>query len=186
MMHRTQISSRKVNTAQNMHTVPLWCRKPRESAQPQGNLEVYEKQNKISEGRGKLAKKICFNCIRTERWSRQTTHFKHIQDGKKNWHLHKYHSVQFSHSVVSNSLRPDGLQQARPPGPSPTSRVYSNLCPSSQWCYPTISPSVIPFSSCLQSFPASGSFPMSQFFESGGQNIGVSVSTSVLPVNSQD
>ena len=67
MMHRTQISSRKVNTAQNMHTVPLRCRKPRESSQTQGNLEVHEKQNKISEGRGKLAKKICFNCIRTER-----------------------------------------------------------------------------------------------------------------------
>jgi len=81
--------------------------------------------------------------------------------------------VQFSHSVVSNSLRPHGLQHARPPCPSPTPGVYSNSCPLSQWCHPTISSSVIPFSSCLQSFPASESSPMSQFFESGGQSIGV-------------
>ena len=84
--------------------------------------------------------------------------------------------VQFSHSVVSNSLRPHGLQHARPPCPSPTPGVYSNSCPLSQWCHPTISSSVVPFSSCLQSFPASESSPMSQFFESGGQSIGVSAS----------
>ena len=93
---------------------------------------------------------------------------------------------QFSHSVVSNSLRPHGLQQARPPCPSPTPGVYSNSCPLSHWCHLTISSSVIPFSSRLQYFPASGSFPMSQLFASGGQSIGVSASTSVLPMNIQD
>ena len=81
---------------------------------------------------------------------------------------------QFSHSVVSNSLQPHGLQHARLPCPSPTPRTCSNSCPSSQWCHPAISCSVVPFSSCLQSFPASGSFPMSQFFTSGGQSIGAS------------
>ena len=95
-------------------------------------------------------------------------------------------SVQFSRSVVSRSLRACGLQHARPPCPSPTPGVYSNSCPLSQWCHPTISSAVIPFSSCLQSFPASGSFQMSQFFPSGGQSIGVSVSASVLPMNIQD
>jgi len=79
-----------------------------------------------------------------------------------------------------------GLQHARPPCPSPTPRLYSNSCPSRQWCHPTISSSVTPFSSHLQSFPASGSFQMSQLFPSGGQNIGVSASTSVLPMNIQD
>ena len=96
------------------------------------------------------------------------------------------HSVQFSCSVMSNSLRPLGLQHARPPFPSPTPRAYSNSCPLSWWCHPTISSSVVPFSSLLQSFPASGSFPMSQFFESGSQSIGVSASASVLPMNMQD
>ena len=95
-------------------------------------------------------------------------------------------SVQFSRSVVFDSLRPRGLQQARPPCPSPTPGVYSNSCPLSRWRHPTISSSVVPFSSCLQSFPASGSFPMSPFFTSGGQSIGVSASTSVLPMNIQD
>ena len=78
------------------------------------------------------------------------------------------------------------MQHARPPCPSPTPRTYSNSCPSSRWCHPTISFSVIPFSSHLQSFSASGSFPMSQFFASGGQSIGVSASASVLPMNIQD
>ena len=95
-------------------------------------------------------------------------------------------SVQFSHSVVSDSLQPHGLQHARPPCPSPAPRVYPNSCPLSRWCHPTTSSSVIPFSSHLQSFPASGSFPMSQLFASGGQSIGVSASTSVLPMNTQD
>ena len=96
------------------------------------------------------------------------------------------HSFQFSHSVVSNSLRPHGLQHTRLPCPSPTPRACSNSCPSSRWCHLTISSSVVPFSSHLQSFPASGSFPMSQLFESGGQSIGVSASASVLPMNIQD
>ena len=94
-------------------------------------------------------------------------------------------SIQFSHSVVSNSLQPHGLQHARLPCPSPTPGAYSNSCPSSWWYHPTISSSVVPFSSCLQSFPASGSFQMSQFFMSGGQSIGVSASASVLPMNIQ-
>ena len=89
-------------------------------------------------------------------------------------------------SVMSDSLWPHGLQHARPPCPSPTLRVYSNSRPLSQWCHPTISSSVVPFSSHLQSFPASGSFPMSQFFASGGQSIGVSASASVLPMNIRD
>ena len=87
---------------------------------------------------------------------------------------------------MSDSLRPQGLQHARPPCPSPTPRVYSNSCPSSRWCHATISSSVIPFSSCPQSFPASGSFKMSQLFTSSDQSIGVSASTSVLPMNIQD
>ena len=92
----------------------------------------------------------------------------------------------FSRSVMSDSLRPHGLQHARLPYPSPTPRACSDSCPLSQWCYPTISSSVSPFSSCLQSFPASGSFPMSQFFASGGQSIGASASASVLSMNIQD
>ena len=94
--------------------------------------------------------------------------------------------VQFSHSVMFNSLRPHELQHARPPSPSPTPGVHPNPCPLSQWCHPTISSSVIPFSSCPQSFPASRSFQMSQLSASGGQNIGVSASTSVPPMNTQD
>ena len=89
---------------------------------------------------------------------------------------------QFSCSVMSDSLQPHGLQHARPSCPSPTPRVYSNSCPSTQWCHPTISTSVIPFSSSRQSFPESGSFLMSHFFTSGGQSIGASASTSVLPM----
>ena len=93
---------------------------------------------------------------------------------------------QFSCSVMSDSLWPYGLQHARPPSPSPTPGVYSNSCSLSQWCHPTISSSVIPCSSCPQSFPTSGSFQISQFFTSGDQSIGVSASTSVLPMNTQD
>ena len=95
-------------------------------------------------------------------------------------------SVQFSRSVLSDSLWPHEPQHAQPPCPSPTSGVYPNSCPLSRWCHPTISSSVIPFSSWHQSFPKSGSFPMSQLFPSGGQSIGVSASTSVLPINTQD
>ena len=94
--------------------------------------------------------------------------------------------VQFSHSVVSDSLQTHESQHARPPCPSPTPGVYANPCPSSQWCHPAISSSVVPFSSCPHSFPASGSFPMSQLFTWGGQSVGVSASTSVLPMNTQD
>ena len=95
-------------------------------------------------------------------------------------------SVQFSHSVVSNSLRPHELQHVRPPCLSPTPGVHLNLCPSSRWCHPAISSSVIPFSSFPQYLPASESFPMSQLFAWYGQSIGVSASTSVLPMNTQD
>ena len=92
----------------------------------------------------------------------------------------------FSHSVVSSSLWPHGLQHPRPPCPSPLPGACSNSCPSSQWCHRTISSSNVTFSSCLQSFPAPGSFPMSQFFASGGQSIGTPASASVLPINIQD
>ena len=99
-------------------------------------------------------------------------------------HLYfQFSSVQFSHSVVSDSLQPHELQHARPPCPSPTPGVHPNPCLLSWWCHPTISSSVIPFSSCPQSFPASGSFQMSQLFTSGGQSTGVWASASVLPMN---
>ena len=106
------------------------------------------------------------------------------EDTKKRWQ--EYTEVQFSCSVMSNSLRPHGLQHLRPPCPSPTPGVYPNSCPLNWWCHPAISSSVVPFTSCLQSFPVSGSFQISQFFASGGQSIGVSASTSVLPMNTQD
>ena len=95
------------------------------------------------------------------------------------------YSVQFSYSVVSDSLWPHGLQHSRLPCPSPTPGAYLNSRPLSRWCHPTISSSVVPFSSCLQSSPASGSFTMSQFFTSGGQRIAISASASVLPMNIQ-
>ena len=98
-----------------------------------------------------------------------------------------YSSVsQFSRSAMSDYLQPHGLQHTRPPCPSPILGACANSCPSSRWCHPTISSSVVPFSSHLQSFPTSGSFPMSQLSASGGQSIGVSASTSVLPMNIQD
>ena len=100
------------------------------------------------------------------------------------WRIWRW--LQFSRSVVSDSLQPHGLQHTRPPCPSPTPGACSNSCLSSRWCHPTISSSVIPFSSSLQSFPASGSFQMSQFFSSGGQSIGASASASLLPMNIQD
>ena len=98
-------------------------------------------------------------------------------------YLFQFSSVQ---SVISDTLKPHGLQHARPPSPSPTPRVYPNSCPLSQWCHLTISSSVVPFFSLPQSFPASGSFQMNQLFASGGQSIRVSASTSVLPMNTQD
>ena len=114
-----------------------------------------------------------------------------LLNSKKKWAIRSWkdmdetneHSVQFSHSVVSDSLQPHKPQHTRPPCPSPTPRAYSNSCPSSWWCHPTTSSSVVPFSSCLQPFSASGSFPMSQFFASVAK---VLVSASVLPMNTQD
>ena len=105
---------------------------------------------------------------------------------KASFHLEMLSTVQFSRSVVSDSLRPPGLQHARLPCPLPTPGACSNSYPLSWWCHSNTSSSVIPFSSCLQSFPASGSFQMSQFFISGGQSIGVLASESVLPKNIQD
>ena len=115
------------------------------------------------------------------RWQKNNSKDKHITHQcviNTSWHV-------FSHSVVSNSLQPHGLQQARLPCPSLIPRAYSNSCPLNRWCHPTISSSVIPFSH-LQSFPASGFFPMSQFFASGGQCIRASASVSVLPMNIKD
>ena len=100
--------------------------------------------------------------------------------------MHIFHSVQFSSSVVSDSLWPHEPQHARPPCPLQTPGIYPNSCPLSRWYHPTISSSFVPFSSCPQSFPESGSFQMSQLFASGGQSIGASASTLVLPMNTQD
>ena len=124
------------------------------------------------------------SCITQDLWSS----LRHAESLAVAWERLVAASVQFSsvHSVVSDSLQPHGPQHPRPPCPSPTPRVYSNSCPLSRWCHPTISSSVVPFSSCLQSFPASGSFQMSQFITSGGQSTGVSASGSVLPMNIQD
>ena len=110
------------------------------------------------------------------------------QHTNPNLEMTRHDSVhhQFRCSVMSDSLRPHELQHARPPCLSPIPGIYPNSCPLNRWCHPTISSSVIPFSSCPQSFPASGSFPVSQLFASGGQSIGVSASTSVLPMNTQD
>ena len=102
------------------------------------------------------------------------------------WYRAETNTIQFSRSVMSDSLRPHELQHAKPPCPLPTPRIYPNSCPLSWWCYPSISSSVVPFFSHLQYFPASGSFQTSQCFASGGQSIGVSVSASVLPRNTQD
>ena len=100
--------------------------------------------------------------------------------------IFQFSSVQFSSSVMSDSLQPHEPQHTRPPCPSPTPGVHPNPCPLNRWCHPTISSSVVPFSFCPRSFPASGSFQMSQLFTSGGQSIGLSASTSVLPMNTQD
>ena len=129
---------------------------------------------------------MALNRIRTNKKQKETK----LQNQANNGiYTNKYtpiNSVQISHSVMSDSLWPHGLQHARPPCPLPTPGVYSNSCPLSWWCHPTISSSVVPFYSCPQSLPASGSFQISQLFASGGQSIGVSVSTSVLPMNTQD
>ena len=123
---------------------------------------------------------------REEQWT------PHIDRGMSNGNVYALFSsrlqvsVQFSHSVVSNSLRPHESHHTRLPCPSQTPGVYSNSCPSSRWCHPAILSSIVPFSSCPQSLPASGSFSTSQFFTWGGQSIGVSASASVLPMNTQD
>ena len=110
-----------------------------------------------------------------------------MQIKTRQWYFSSiFSSVQFSCSVMSDSLRPHELQYTRPPCPSPTPRVYPNSRLSSRWCHPAISSSVVPFSSCPQSLPASVSFPMSQLFAWGGQSIGVSALQSVLPMNTQD
>ena len=106
-----------------------------------------------------------------------------LENMESHIHIIQFGSVQ---SVISDSLQPHGLQHARPPCPSPTPRIYSNSHPLSRWCHPNFLSSVIPFSPCPQSFPASGSFQMSQLFATGGQSIGVSASASVLPMNTQD
>ena len=119
-------------------------------------------------------------------WEKHTTgEFIPKPESYGNWSF-QFSSVQFRYSVVSDSLRPHESQHTRLPCPSPTPGVDSNSCPSSWWCHPAISSSVVPFSSCPQSFPASGSFPISQLFAWGGQSIGVSASASVLPMNIQD
>ena len=122
------------------------------------------------------AERICFPRRKQKKLSK-------LYSGKTKW---LKSSGQFSFSVMSNSLQPHGLQHARPPCLSPIHGVYSSSCPLSRWCHPTLSSSVIPFFSSLQSFPASGSFQMSQFFISGAQSIGVSASASFLPMNIQD
>ena len=127
---------------------------------------------------------LYWNQISFYLWNYKTHHL--LPEYSKNAQLIKQASVQFSHSVVSDSLRLHEPQHARPPCPSPTPGVNPNPCPLSRWCHPTISSSVVPFCSYPQSFPTSGSFQMSQLFASGGQSIGVSASASVLPMNSQD
>ena len=142
-------------------------------------LQIAEKRRE-AKGKGEKERHTHLNAEfqRTERRDQCKEVSSSVINGKK--------SVQFSRSVMSDSLRPHGLHHARLPCPSPTPGPYSNSCPSSRWCHPTISSSIIPFSSCLQSCPASGSFPMSQFLASGGHSIGVSASASVLPMNIQD
>ena len=128
---------------------------------------------------------VCLNGIWKLRWLKQVPVSVFSKSSLVGNIFGKISSVQFSCSVMSNSLRPHEPQHARPPCPSPTPGVYPNSCPLRQWCHPAISSSVFPFSFCPQSFPASGSFQMSQHFTWGGQSIGISASTSVLSINTQ-
>ena len=133
----------------------------------------------------KMILKFVWQC-RVPRMAKQLWERRTKSDWSDTTRFQDFSSVLFSQSVMSESLRPHGLQHARPPCPSPTPGVYPNSRPLSRWCHPAISSSVVPFSSCLQSSPASGSFQMSLLFISGGQSIGVSASRSVLPMNTQD
>ena len=136
---------------------------------------------------------VAISFSRGSSWPRDRTQVSHIVSKTLYHPSHQgsqlniqFSSVQFSRSVVSDTLWPHELQHVRPPCPSPTPGVHPNSCPSSRWCHPAISSSVVPFSSCPQSFSASESFPMSQLFAWGGQSIGVSALASVLPKNTQD
>ena len=142
-----------------------------------------------------IGKEVCQGCISSPclfnlytEYIMRNPRLDKVQTGIKiaGRNVNQFSSVQFSCLVLSNSLRPHGLQHARPPCPTPTPRVYPNSCPLSRRCHPVISSSVIPFSSHLQSFPVSGSFQMSKLVTSGGQSIRVSPSASVLPMNTQD
>ena len=135
----------------------------------------------ISQGR--ILEWVAISFFRGSSWPKVQNH---VSCTTGRFYTTEFISVQFSHSVTYDSWRPHELQHARPPCPSPTPRVHPNPCPLSRWCHPTVSSSVVPFSSRPQSFPASGSFPMSQLFTSGSQSIGVSASASVLPMNTQD
>ena len=141
--------------------------------------QTYSYQREKGIGRDKLG--ACDYQIQTTKYKIEKTRPYWIAKGTIIFSL-----VQFNWSVMSDSSQPHGPQHNRPPCPSLTPRVFSNSFPLSRWCHPTISSSVIPFSSCLQYFPASGSFQMSPLFTPGGQNIGVSASTSILPMNTQD
>ena len=136
-------------------------------------------------GHGSSSKMPCMGLKEILTHPSSPQHYSQLLKGETT-QVSDHSSAQLSPSVASDPLQPHGLQHARPPCPSPTPRAHSDSCPSSQRCRPTVSSSVVPFSSCLQSFPASGSFPVSQFFPSGGQRIGVSASASVLPMNIQD
>ena len=137
-------------------------------------------------------KSVCHEPLYETKWKEEDESYNEASKIIKTRLVHsfkryKWSSVQFSSiAIVSDSLWPHGLQHPRLPCPAPAPRAFSNSYPLSQWCYTTIYSSVVPFSSCLQSFPASGSFPMSQFLTSGDQSIGVSASASVLPMNIQD
>ena len=151
----------------------LWTVDPQTPLSLEFSRQEYQVDIPFSRGSSQPRGRIQVSCIAGRFFSYRTV-------------KSRFSLVQFSCSVMSDSLRPHEPQHARPPCPSPTPGVHPNPCPSSRPCYPTISSSVIPFSSCPQSLPASGSFPMSQLFASGGQSIGVSASTSVLPMNTQD
>ena len=139
-------------------------------------------ENPLEEGRVTNSSTLAWRIPWTEEpWQRAIVHG--VPESQTGLKWLSMDTVQFSHSVKSDSLRPHGLQHVRPPCPSQTTGVYPNSCPLSRWCHPTISSSVIPFSYQLQSFPEAGSFQMNQFFEWGGQSIGVSASTSALPIN---